>query len=283
MVQVSSNRAGSLLGRVSPVAMARNLWRFRALTLQFTRREIEGRYRGSFLGLLWSFITPLVLLLVYTFVFGVIFQSRWPEARSGDLNEFAVIIFAGLLTFNLFSEVVTRAPSLVVSVPNYVKKVVFPLEILPVAALGAALFHAGVSLLILLGAHLLSGGVLHWTLLLLPVVLLPLLLLALGIAWFLASLGVYIRDIGNAIGLVVQVLFFLSPIFYTAESVPEPFRSILLLNPLSPVIEHVRRVTLWGELPAWSALSAGIIGGAAVMLAGYAWFRQTSKGFADVL
>jgi lipopolysaccharide transport system permease protein len=276
-------RRPGALTPLNPLAAARNLWRHRALIAQFTRREIEGRYRGSFLGLLWSFITPLVMLLIYTFVFGVVFQSRWPQARTTSLNEFAVILFAGLIVFNIFSECVLRAPGLVVGVPNYVKKVVFPLEILPITALGAALFHAGVSLLILLGAHLLIGGALSWTLLLLPLVLLPLLMLALGVGWLLASLGVYIRDIGNVTGLLVQVLFFLTPIFYTAESVPEPFRGVLLLNPLSPVIEHVRRVTLWGELPDWGALSLGCLGGAAMMLLGYAWFRQTSKGFADVL
>jgi lipopolysaccharide transport system permease protein len=263
--------------------MARNLWGHRELIRQFSWREVAGRYKGSFLGLLWSFITPLVMLLIYTFVFGVIFQSRWPQARTGSLNEFAVILFAGLLTFNIFSECVTRAPTLIVGVPNYVKKVVFPLEILPVSTLGAALFHAGISLLIMLGAHLLLGGVLSWTILLLPVVLAPLLLLVLGLGWFLASLGVFVRDLGNAIGLLVQVLFFLTPIFYTAESVPEPFRSVLQLNPLTSVVENVRRVALWGEQPAWGALGVGLLLSGLALVLGYAWFMQTRKAFADVL
>lgn len=268
---------------LNPVAAARNLWRHRGLIAQFTRREIEGRYRGSFLGLLWSFITPLVLLLIYTFVFGVVFQSRWPQARTESLGEFAVVLFAGLITFNIFAEVVTRAPGLVVGVPNYVKKVVFPLEILPVSVLGAALYHAAVGLLILLGAHLLSGGALHWTALLLPLVLPPLIGLALGLGWLLASLGVFIRDLGNAIGLLVQVLFFLTPIFYSVELVPEPYRGLLLLNPLSPVIANMRAVLLWGEPPDWAAVATGSILGALAAMLGYAWFMQTRKAFADVI
>lgn len=272
-----------ILSLLSPTAAARNLWRHRELIAQFTRREVEGRYRGSFLGLLWAFITPLVLLLIYTFVFGVIFQARWPQARSESLGEFAVILFAGLLTFNIFSECVTRAPGLVVGVPNYVKKVVFPLEILPVSVLGAALFHAAVSLAILLAAHLLAGGALHWTILLLPLVLLPLIGLSLGLGWFLASLGVFVRDLGNAIGLVVQVLFFLTPVFYAVETVPEPYRQLLLLNPLAAIVADVRAVVLWGAMPAWLNLINTSLLTALLALLGYAWFARTKKAFADVL
>lgn len=283
MTTTISAQGGGGLRLLNPVAMARNLWRHRELVAQFARREVEGRYRGSFLGIVWSFITPLVMLLIYTFVFGVIFQARWPQARSESLNEFAVIIFAGLTTFTIFSEVVSRAPGLVVGVPNYVKKVVFPLEILPLSALGAALFHAAISLLILIGAHLLVGGALHWTVLLLPLVLLPLLALALGLSWLLASLGVFVRDLGNLVGLLVQILFFLSPIFYSAEAVPEPVRSLLALNPLSPVIDNVRGVLLWGELPDWGGLLISLGASGVVMLLGYAWFQQTRKAFGDVL
>lgn len=283
MVTNANSRPGGGLSLLNPAATVRSLWANQELIRQFSWREVAGRYKGSFLGLFWSFITPLVMLLIYTFVFGVIFQSRWPQARTGNLNEFAVILFAGLLTFNLFSECVTRAPTLVVGVPNYVKKVVFPLEILPVSALGAALFHAGVSLLIMLGAHMLIGGALSWTILLLPVVLAPLLLLALGLSWFLASLGVFVRDLGNAIGLLVQVLFFLTPVFYTADSVPEPFHNLLELNPLTSVVENVRRVTLWGEQPAWAAFSLSLLLSGIVFVLGYAWFMQTRKAFADVL
>jgi lipopolysaccharide transport system permease protein len=282
-VMTTMSTRSANLRSFNPLAMLRNLWCHRELIAQFARRDVEGRYRGSFLGVIWSFLTPLVMLLIYTFVFGLIFQSRWPQARSSSLNEFAVILFAGLITFTIFSECVTRAPGLVVAVPNYVKKVVFPLEILPVSTLGAALFHAAVSTLILLAAHLLSGGTLHVTLLLLPLVLLPVILLSLGLGWLLASLGVFIRDIGNLTGLLVQILFFLTPIFYTVDAIPERYRNLLLLNPLGSAIGDVRRVVLWGEPPAWGALAVSLLLSLIVTIAGYAWFMQTKKGFADVL
>ena len=268
---------------VNPLHLLRNLWHNRDLLGQFTRREIEGRYKGSFLGLFWSFVTPLVMLLIYTFVFGVVFKSKWPSAKTGSLSEFAVTLFCGLIVFNIFSESVGRAAALVTSVPNYVKKVVFPLEILPISGLGAALFHGGVSLCILLVANLLVSGALQWTLLVLPLVLLPLLFLTLGLTWFLASLGVFVRDIGYTVTLVVQMLFFLTPIFYAIENIPEPYRAIIGLNPLTPIVEDFRRVVLWGSLPAWGGLALLIVGSGAVMILGYAWFMKTKKAFADVL
>lgn len=283
MAATINRREARRLRLLSPIAALDNLWRHRALIYQFARREVEGRYRGSFLGLFWSFITPLVMLLIYTFVFGVVFQARWPQAQDDGLGGFAVVVFAGLITFTIFSECATRAPALIVGVPNYVKKVVFPLEVLPVAALGAALFHAAVSLPILLGAHLLLGGALHWTVVLLPLVLAPLLLLTLGLSWLLASLGVFIRDLGNLIGLAVQVVFFLTPIFYSVEAVPEPLRAILRLNPLATVVEHVRAVLLWGRQPDWGALAGSVVIAALVALLGYAWFMGTKKAFADVI
>jgi lipopolysaccharide transport system permease protein len=268
---------------LNPLNFARNLWRQRDLVRQFTRREVEGRYKGSFLGLFWSFVNPLVMLLIYTFVFGVVFKSKWPNAKTGSLSEFAVTLFCGLIAFNIFGECIGRASTLVTSVPNYVKKVVFPLEILPISTLGAALFHAGVSLSILLAANLLLSGVLPWTIVLLPLVLLPLLFLTLGLTWFLASLGVFVRDIGYTVALVVQVLFFLTPIFYAVENIPEPYRSLINLNPLASVVEDFRRVVLWGVVPDWGTLAILLLACGAVMLLGYAWFMKTKKAFGDVL
>jgi lipopolysaccharide transport system permease protein len=283
MATVITARSESVLRYLNPIAMARNLWHQRDLIRQFARREIEGRYKGSFLGLFWSFINPLVLLLIYTFVFGVIFKARWPNAKTDNLSEFAVTLFCGLIVFNMFAECMGRAAGLVTGVPNYVKKVVFPLEILPSSVLGAALFHGGVSLSILLVANLLVSGVLHWTLLLLPLVLLPLLCLTLGLTWFLSSLGVFVRDIGYTVALVVQVLFFLTPIFYAVENIPEPYRTIIGYNPLTPIVENVRRVILWGLPPLWPELLLWIVVNSALMLLGYAWFMKTKKAFADVI
>lgn len=285
MTTVLTSRSDSVVHYLNPIALLRNLWQHRDLVGQFTRRDIEGRYRGSFLGILWSFITPLIMLLIYTFVFGVVFKSRWSGTGGGQtgLSEFAIILFCGLTTFNIFGEVVSRGAGLVVGVPNYVKKVVFPLEILPISALGAALFHAGISLTILLLAHLLLGGAIYWTLLLVPVVLLPLVMLTLGLAWLLASLGVFIRDIGYTVTLVVQVFFFLTPIFYQLEQIPQPYQRIAQLNPLANVVDHMRRVVLWGQTPDWPSYVMWLLIGGVAMILGYAWFMKTRKAFADVL
>jgi lipopolysaccharide transport system permease protein len=283
MAILVTSRAPRLIEHLNPLAITRSLWRHRDLLRQFTRREIEGRYRGSFLGLFWSFINPLMLLLIYTFVFGVVFQARWPQSRTANLQEYALVLFCGITTFNIFSECIGRAPGLIIGVPNYVKKVVFPLETLPVAVLGAALFHALVSLVILLVANLLITGTLHWTLVLLPIVALPLIFLSLGLTWFLASLGVFVRDVNYVIALIVQMLFFTSAIFYAPESLPEPFRSLLGFNPMVAIVENMRRVILWGTLPDWSDLALWLLVTGALMLLGYAWFMKTKKAFADVI
>jgi lipopolysaccharide transport system permease protein len=272
-----------IVQHLSPLALVRNLWRHRELIRQFTRRAVEGRYRGSVLGLLWSLINPLVLLLIYTFVFGIVFQARWPQARTDSLEEFALVLFCGITTFGIFQECVGQAPGLVIGVPNYVKKVVFPLEVLPVSTLGAALFHALISLAILVVGNLLISGVIHWTLILLPLVVLPLIFLSLGLAWLLASLGVFIRDINYAIALILQVLFYMSAIFYSPARLPEPFRTIIGLNPLTVIVEDVRRVVLWGLLPDWFALAVWLSVSMIIMLLGYAWFMKTKKAFADVI
>lgn len=279
LITASSGVGARALG---PLALARTLWRHRELIAQFTRREIEGRYRGSFLGVFWSLARPLLMLGVYTLVFGVIFRSSWPQSRGG-LGEFALIAFCGITAFGLFSECVTRAPSLVTNVPNFVKKVVFPLEILPVSALGAALFHTLVSLAILLAARLASTGALPWTVLLLPLVALPAIFLCLGAMWLFASLGVFVRDLEQAVGLGVQLMFFLTPVVYSAEALPEPLRALMRLNPMAPVVENFRRVLLWGQLPDTAELAVWLALTGVFMALGYAWFVRTRRAFADVL
>jgi lipopolysaccharide transport system permease protein len=274
---------GSVLEQLNPVALADTLWRRRSLILQLTRREIEGRYRGSLLGLFWAFFNPLVLLAVYAFVFGVVFQARWPQANTGTVTDYAMTLFCGLIAFNILAECLSRAPGLVIAVPNYVTKVVFPLEILPVALLGSALFHGLVSLGVVVLACLVAGQSLKPTILLLPVVALPLVFVSLGLAWFLASLGVFVRDIGQLIGLTVQVLLFGTPIFYSLESVPAWLRPIMRANPLTSVVENFRRVILWGTLPGWRELAGWVFVSSVIMCLGYAWFAKTKKAFADVI
>jgi lipopolysaccharide transport system permease protein len=283
MATLISARSESVLGYLNPIAMVRNLWRHRDLIRQFTRREIEGRYKGSFLGLFWSFVNPLVLLLIYTFVFGLVFRQRWPNAQNNSLGEFAMVLFCGLTAYNIFNETVSRASTVIVSVPNYVKKVVFPLEILPPSILGAALFHALISLSILLVANLVFNHTINITLLLLPLIALPLVFLGLGLAWFLASLGVFIRDVGYTVGLLLQILIFTTPIFYPFEAIPEYLQPYIRLNPLASVVDNFRRVILWGILPSWTGLALWIVATGCAMVLGYAWFMKTKKAFADVI
>ena len=262
--------------------MLKNLWKSRELIKQFTKREVVARYRGSYLGIIWSFITPVFMLLIYTFVFSVVFKNRWGTG-SGNKVEFALILFCGLTTFNIFAECLNRAPGLIVSNPNYVKKVVFPLEIIPVVALGSALVQAGISLIILLTALVILQGVLHWTIIFLPLVILPYILMILGISWFFASLGVFLRDIGHIIGVVTQALMFLSPIFYPVSVIPKKVQWIYFINPISFVVEDMRRIIVWGQLPNWEWLIFGTLISGLVAILGYAWFQRTRGGFADVL
>lgn len=246
------------------------------------KRDIIGRYRGSILGLLWSFVNPVLMLAVYTFVFSTVFQARW-AGGSGSQFEFALLLFAGLIVFNLFSECVSRAPNLVLGNVNYVKKVIFPLEVLPWVTLGSALFHALVNLAVLLMFLSFSSLEIFWTVLLTPVVLLPLLPLILGICWLLASIGVFVRDTGQLIGMTLTVMMFLSPIFYPASALPEPVRDFLFLNPLTFIIEQLRAVLIWGQLPDWTGLAAYSLCSVLFAWAGLFWFQKTRKGFADVL
>ncbi len=268
----------------SLVALANSLWRNRQLIAQMTRRDVVGRYKGSAMGLAWSFFNPVFMLVVYTFVFSVIFKSRWGGAGGDDSKtQFALLLFVGMIVMSLFSDVLNRAPGLILGNVNYVKKVVFPLEILPVIAVGAALFHSLISLGVLLIAFAVFNGYLHWTLVFIPLVLLPMVILTAGLAWMLASLGVFLRDVGQFVGILTTVLMFLSPVFYPISAVPERFRLFIMGNPLTFIIEQAREVLIWGHLPDWLGLGAYTLVATAVAWAGYAWFQKTRKGFADVL
>lgn len=270
-------------GDLDPVRLLATLGRHRALIRQIARREVEGRYRGSSLGVFWSVVSPLVQLALYTFVFGVVFQARWVESASASLFDFALVLFCGFLAFTFFAECASRAVTLVVSVPNYVRKVVFPLEILPPALLASTLFHTAAGLLVLLAARAVARHGLPPTLLLLPVAALPLLLLSLGAAYFLASLGVFVRDLGFVVGLLLQVATFGTPIFYPPEAVPPAFRALVVLNPLAAITDDFRRVVLWGRPPDWPRLLAWTAVTVVVALLGHAWFLKTKKAFADVM
>lgn len=266
----------------SIVALLVSVWSNRRLILQMTKRDVIGRYRGSVLGILWSLFNPLLMLAVYTFVFSVVFKARWGTA-SDSKTEFAIVLFAGMIAFGLFVECINRAPGLVVSNVIYVKKVIFPLEILPWVILGGAVFHASISFAVLMIFYLLVNQMLHWTMLLTPLVLLPLLLMAMGLSWFLSALGVYLRDVGQTVVLFTSVLMFLSPIFYPVSSLPEGYRFLLMLNPLSYMIEEMRNVLIFGRLPDWTMLGLYTVGCAIIAWLGFAFFQKARNGFADVL
>lgn len=266
----------------TPREMASSLWRNRSLISALIKRDVLGRYRGSFMGILWSFFNPVFMLTVYTFVFSVIFKARW--GVSGDSKtEFALVLFAGLMVFNLFSECITRAPGLILTNPNYVKKVVFPLDVLPWVNLGSALFHSAISLCVWLGAYLVFFGLPHLTALYFPLIVLPFVLFIMGLSWALASLGVFLRDVSQLIGVVTTTLMFLSPIFYPAKSLPEDYRYLLYMNPLTPVIEQSRDVLYWGKAPDFAMLGIYLMVTSMIAWLGFAWFQKTRKGFADVL
>jgi lipopolysaccharide transport system permease protein len=222
------------------------------------------------------------MLTIYTFVFSVVFKAKW-GAGSDSKTEFAIILFAGLIVFNLFSETVTRAPSLILSNVNYVKKVVFPLEILPVVSILSSCFHSLVSIGVLILFRLVTGSGFSLTTLLFPIIIAPLLLLSLGVSWFLAALGVYLRDVSQTIGLAMTALMFVSPIFFPITALPEKFRIFVYLNPLSFVIEQGREVLIFSHLPDWGGLSIYYVFGSVSALLGFTWFQKIRTGFADVL
>ena len=256
--------------------------RQRSLIWQFTKRDVLSRYRGSLLGLGWSFVTPLLMLAIYTFVFRTIFKARWEGGNASDF-EFALRVYSGLIIFTLFAEVLNRAPRLVLDQPNLVKKVVFPLEILPWVPPLAGLFHLALNLALLLVATAVDRGGLPLSILALPLVLLPLLPLLLAMGWFFAALGVFVRDIGQIMPTVASLLMFLSPVFFPATSLPAEWRPWLNINPLTLIIEQTRRVVLDGLWPEWGDLAVYLaLASLAAWLAGL-WFQATRKGFADVL
>ncbi|MFC1681006.1 ABC transporter permease [Pseudomonadota bacterium] len=252
------------------------------LIFQLARREVLERYRGSVFGLLWSFMHPVIMLLVYMFVFGVVFQMKWGIERQGGM-EFAIILFAGLVVHGLFAECMVRGPALVVNHPHFVKKIVFPLQILPMVSVCVALFHMTVGLVILLLATLLTQASIPPTVLLLPVVLFPIVVLALGVSWFLASLGVFLRDVNQVVGIFATMLLFLSPVFYPVSAVPERLQPFLYLNPLTLIIEELRNVMVFGNAPDLAALGVYLVVAYAFMMFGVWWFGRTRNAFADVI
>jgi len=266
------------------IIFIRNIYHYRYLIVQMTKREISHRYRGSTLGFAWSILNPLLMLVIYTFVFSVVFHARW---GGGDVEEsrvdFAITLFAGLTVFNLFAEIMNRAPTLILANVNYVKKVIFPLEILPLVSIGVVLFHSLISLVVLMAAQLLFKGSIPITIFYLPLILLPLLLAGLGISWLLAALTVYIRDITHITSVFTTVLMYMSAVFFPISALPEKYQVIFRLNPVATIVNESRQALIFGQPPDWTLLGLMLLIGLCVAAGGYWWFQKARKGFADVL
>jgi lipopolysaccharide transport system permease protein len=267
---------------VSPHHFVATLTRYRDLIGRLVRRDFSAKYRGSMLGVVWAVVTPLLMVTVFVFVFGVVFQARW-GSESMPRASFTVTFLLGMMVHGIFAEALARAPSAVLGNPAYVKKVVFPLEILPVVIVLNALVSAAIGLTIVLIIHLLLSGTVEPTLVLLPLVLAPYVLTVLGFVYFVGSIGVYFRDISHIIGLVTLASMFMAPIFYPIAAVPEAFRTLLYLNPLTFPVEQARAVALYGQAPDWLGLGIYTAVGVAFAWLGFAWFQKTRRGFADVV
>ncbi|MFZ4831927.1 ABC transporter permease [Rouxiella sp. Mn2063] len=266
----------------SPIELFSGFFRNRKLIINLTKREVSGRYKGSLFGMLWSFFNPIFMLAVYTFVFSFIFNARWSSASTSK-TEFALVLFAGLIVFNFFSECAIKSPSVILSNINYVKKVIFPLEILPMVNVAAALFHACISIIVWLLFYIIEVGIPHITVLLFPILFLPLIFFCVGVGWLLSSLGVFLRDIGQMITIFVTALMFLSPIFYPITVIPQEYRPLLDLNPLAPAISQFREIFYWGTVPSITGFLVYLLECMAFSWFGFVVFQKTRKGFADVL
>ncbi len=267
---------------LNPMASYIGLVRNGKLIYELTKRDVTGRYRGSVVGVLWAFLTPLLMLAIYSFVFGYIFKSRWTAVEMDNVG-FPIVLFVGLIFSNFLSECLARAPILVTSNPNYVKKVVFPLEILPWVAVGTALFHALVGVLVLILAMLLTGTQMVGTVVLLPFLFLLFVPMVAGMSWFLAAMGVYFRDLQQIMAVLATALVFLAPVFYPRSLLPEQYRWLLSINPLTFMVESARGLILWGKVPEMSAVAVYLLASMAVAWMGWIAFQVTRRGFADVI
>ncbi len=264
---------------LNPWKIVAEVWQHRYLLGQLVKRDVLLRYRGAMFGVLWIFLSPLLMLTIFAFIFGQVFQTRWPQQN--DNLPFWLLLYSGLITFNVFSEAVSRAPTSVRGYPSFVKKIIFPVHILPLVPLGAGLVHATFNFMILLSALAWVGG-LHLQVLLFPLLLLPVLLLAMGFSWFMAAWGVFIKDMTQIVPMFVQMLMFLSPVFYPASAVPAALRPLYQFNPLGTVIEATRSV-ISGQPVEWEAWFIALAFCLVALILGHAFFQHSREEFADAL
>lgn len=255
----------------------------RSLLKQLVIRDIHARYKGSYFGVLWSFINPIMLLVLYSFIFGVVFQARWPGVEKSDKLEFSLLLYLGLITHTLLAECVIRSPLLITQNANFVKKLVFPIQIVPVSIVGSAFFHYFLSFLIWLIVFFIVNHYIHWSVLFIPVLILPFLFLCIGVSWILSSIGTYVRDIGQLTSSIAMALLFLAPIFYPSSSLPGSFQDIIYLNPLTYIVEQVRLVSFYGEFPSFYPFLLYSFGCFFFFCLGWFIFSKLRSGFSDVL
>lgn len=259
------------------------LQRYSYLFISLASRDIAAKYKGSSLGLFWAILSPLLMLLVYGFVFGVVFQARWPEVRANTDAEFPLILFSGLIAYFMFSEIVMRSPSLILEHSNYVKKVVFPLPVLSLVVVTTSAFHYLISFLVMTLYAFYIGVFPSLKTLLIPFLLLQFIVFCLGISWLLSAIGVFFKDISYVVGFISTALMFLSPIFYPIDAVPDQFKSIIHFNPLTYYVDSFRRLSLYDTFPdSKEAVNAFIIA-ILVFIGGLTFFNKLRRDFSDVV
>ena len=268
--------------QTSPISMIGSLWTNRRLTIELASRAVRARYRGSVLGLAWSLVTPILMLVTYTFVFSLIFRAKWNDQGSTEV-QFSVILFSGLILHSLLSDLLNRVPGLIAGNANFVKKLVFPLEILVPVEFLAGLFNVLIGCSVLLAIHFYFGGQLNSNAAFAPLAVISLGPCILGLSWFIAATGVYFRDLGHLMPIVTMLLLFLCPIFYPLNAIPEAYQHYLLLNPLTIPIEQFRVTLLFGMAPDWLLLGKYSCFSLATMVVGFWWFQITRRGFSDVI
>ena len=271
---------------LNPFAPVRTLWRNRDLLWQFTVRNVQIRHKGSMLGIVWAILNPLLTLTVYVFVFGFVFQGSFGVVETESRWDYGLGIFLGLAIFQMVAEAIAVAPNLITGQPNFVKKVVFPLEVLPAAAVGSGTFHMLITLTMVAIGAIVGGHPLTIHALQLPLVLLPILAFSLGLAWFLAALGVFFRDLGLVVGAFSTALMFASAIFYPAIRVQNEAPgawAILKFNPLLHTVEMAREAVLWSQPISWTILGWLYLSGILTASMGFACFARLKRAFADVV
>lgn len=266
----------------TPRAMVSSPLRHRELLWELVKRDFLGRYKGSVIGVAWSLFNPLLMLAIYTFVFSVAFKAKWNGAAESNTT-FTIVLFSGMIIHSFFAECFNRAPGLIISHPNFVKKVVFPIEILSWMTLFSALIQLFVSFCVLFVFCLVAGVRVHVGASLIPIILLPLILMMLGFSWLFASLGVYLRDLSQVIGMISSVTLFLAPVFYPIEALPEAYQSLLAWNPITLPVIQLRDLMLWGNPIHWGSWASSLAAGFVVCQTGYWWFQKSRQGFADVI